>query len=66
MKDRIDYIDTAKGIGIILVVWLHMGSIGKLPYFIDWGGVYHNFLYDSVLCYERDVFQTDSYEEKGV
>ena len=43
MKDRIDYIDTAKGIGIILVVWLHMGSIGKLPYFIDWGGYITTF-----------------------
>ena len=51
MKDRIDYIDTAKGIGIILVVWLHMGSVGKLPYFIDWGGVYKKILYDSVLFY---------------
>lgn len=58
MEDRIDFIDTSKGVGILLVVWLHMGSVGNLPYFSDWG-VYHDFLYDSVLYYEWDVFQTD-------
>lgn len=39
MEDRIDFIDTSKGVGILLVVWLHMGSVGNLPYFIDWGGI---------------------------
>lgn len=39
MEDRIDFIDTSKGVGILLVVWLHMGSVGNLPYFSDWGGI---------------------------
>lgn len=43
MKERIDYIDTAKGIGILLVVWLHMGSVGSLPKFGYWGGYITTF-----------------------
>lgn len=43
MKERIDYIDTTKGIGILLVVWLHMGSVGNLPKFGYWGGYITTF-----------------------
>lgn len=43
MKERIDYIDTTKGIGILLVVWLHMGSVGSLPKFGYWGGYITTF-----------------------
>ncbi len=42
---RYDYVDTAKGIGIMLVVWSHMASSVELPNFYKWGGVYYNFLY---------------------
>lgn len=47
---RYDYIDTAKGIGIMLVVWSHMGSSVELSNFYKWGGtlqlsICHCFLY---------------------
>lgn len=36
---RLDYIDTAKGIGILLVVWFHMESVSILCKNLMWGGV---------------------------
>jgi fucose 4-O-acetylase-like acetyltransferase len=43
VKNRIGFIDIAKGIGIILVVWLHMPDIDKLPHFNEWGGYITTF-----------------------
>lgn len=40
---RYDYIDTAKGIGIMLVVWSHMGSSVELSNFYKWGGYITTF-----------------------
>lgn len=38
-KDRITFIDTAKGVGILLVVLFHIDYLPKIPYFNEWGGV---------------------------
>lgn len=40
---RIGYIDTAKGIGILLVVWSHMNSTAILMEFMNWGGYITTF-----------------------
>ena len=55
MKERLHYIDIAKGIGIILVVWFHMPYLDRLPQFHLWGGVHNHFLYASLLLDERFV-----------
>lgn len=60
---RYDYIDTAKGIGIMLVVWSHMGSSVELSNFYKWGGVHYNFLYAIVFYIKWTVLQTYEYEE---
>ena len=43
MKERLHYIDIAKGIGIILVVWFHMPYLDRLPQFQLWGGYITTF-----------------------
>lgn len=48
---RITWVDTAKGVGIILVVFFHM-NIKQLPGMV-WGGVRCGFLYDILFYHER-------------
>ena len=38
-KDRITFIDTAKGVGILMVVLFHIDYLSKILYFNDWGEV---------------------------
>lgn len=40
---RFDFIDTAKGIGISLVVWSHMSTTTELTGFYKWGGYITTF-----------------------
>ena len=37
-KGRVEYVDIAKGIGILLVVWFHFPILNDLNYFNEWGG----------------------------
>lgn len=41
---RIMWIDEAKGLGIILVVLLHIPNVQNMSYFSLWGGIYRCFI----------------------
>jgi acyltransferase len=41
--ERYDFVDIAKGIGIILVVWSHMSTTAELADFFKWGGYMTTF-----------------------
>lgn len=55
MKERLHYIDIAKGIGIILVVWFHFPCLNRLPEFQFWGGGHNHLLHATLLSDERFV-----------
>lgn len=55
-QQRVQHIDIAKGVGIILVVWLHFPILSGLNKFDNWGGVYNEFLYGLVLYVKWRVF----------
>lgn len=54
-RQRVQHIDIAKGVGIILVVWLHFPILSGLNKFDNWG-VYNEFLYGLVLYVKWRVF----------
>lgn len=51
---RIMWIDEAKGLGIILVVLLHIPNVQNMSYFSLWGGLYTGVLYAIVFYHKRD------------
>ena len=51
IKQRISWVDTAKGVGILFVVLFHM-PIKELPKSELWGGVYCVILHDIFLYVE--------------
>lgn len=42
-RQRVQHIDIAKGVGIILVVWLHFPILSGLNKFDNWGRLSENY-----------------------